>query len=57
MDGGIIDLGGVTLVALRALPEKVVTPALRRIIKQLESGTEPVAGFQSAVDPPSQPVT
>jgi FXSXX-COOH protein len=31
------------------LPEAAIARSLRRILSQLDSGVEPVAGFQSAI--------
>lgn len=47
----LVDVTGLTLAELRRVPADQMAPALRRIIQQLDDGTEPVAGFQSAVDP------
>jgi FXSXX-COOH protein len=45
----LVDVSGESLVALRALPETAIARSLRRILSQLDSGVEPVAGFQSAI--------
>lgn len=45
----IVDLTGVTLDDLRDLPDSVVAPALRRILEEIDSPQDAVAGFQSAI--------
>lgn len=47
---GASDLPVVTSLAeARELPAAAVAAALARILSDLDSGTEPVAGFQSAI--------
>lgn len=44
------DLPVVTSLAeARKLPAAALATALARILRDLDSGTEPVAGFQSAI--------
>lgn len=45
----LVDLSGASLRELRRLPAADLEPALRRVLQQLDDGTEPVAGFQSSV--------
>ncbi|MCF6467599.1 FXSXX-COOH protein [Nonomuraea sp. MG754425] len=45
--GGLIDVSGWSLGDLDGLPSSPLTSALRRLVE--ESGSGPVAGFQSAL--------
>lgn len=45
----LVDLTGVSLTKLGAVPGSVLAASLRRILAELDSDTEPVAGFQSAI--------
>jgi FXSXX-COOH protein len=45
----LVNLGGLSLADLRALPESAIVASLRRILTEVESQVDAVAGFQSAI--------
>ncbi len=48
-ESDLIDLTGVRLSDLQELPDSPLAQALRRVLAELDSDGEPVAGFQSAI--------
>jgi FXSXX-COOH protein len=45
----LIDVSSLRLSELMALPETTITTSLKRILREIESKSEAVAGFQSGM--------
>jgi FXSXX-COOH protein len=45
----LIDISGLTLAQVSALPETALQASLKRIFEDMDSDVEPVAGFQSGI--------